>query len=203
MNKNKAFTLVELLIASSIFAVVMVALYVSFSSGVFGYRNIDERLEVYQKSRHILDRLNLDLRNSFAYSSGDTKFSGSNSEIRFFTLVDDYQDEVIIRNYAYVYYYLDAPSHKLMRLCRRNQESLKPDSQIKAEELSWAVKNISFTYIYLDNGIIKEKDAWDDAGNLPVAVKVQLSFSPQEKYIYNFERTIYIAKAVTNSPATP
>jgi type II secretion system protein J len=195
MNRRAGFTLIEVLIASAIFAVVMVALYAAFSSGVFGYRNIDERVQAYQEAGFVLGALDRDLRNSFAYSPADTKFSGSTSEIKFFSLVNDYQGDEIAHSYAFMDYYLD--NGKLMRLCRRNQESLKPDSEVKADELCSGVKGISFTYIYLDNGARKEVSAWDDPQRLPVAVKAQISL--QKKYAYDFERTIYFAKTAGSS----
>ncbi|MCX5715091.1 MAG: prepilin-type N-terminal cleavage/methylation domain-containing protein, partial [Candidatus Omnitrophica bacterium] len=68
MKKTKAFSLVELLIASAIFAVVMVSIYSAFRTGIFGYKNIRENIEIYQSARFILERINLDLRNAFAYS---------------------------------------------------------------------------------------------------------------------------------------
>ena len=104
MKNRRSFTLVELLIASSIFAVVMVALYAAFSSGVFGYRNIQERIDAYHQARLVLEHLDRDLRNSFAYSAADTKFSGQNDKVSFFSLVDDYRGNEIISAFAFISY---------------------------------------------------------------------------------------------------
>jgi type II secretion system protein J len=196
MNKSRSFTLIELLIASSIFAVVMVALYAAFSSGVFGYRNIDERVSAYQQARQAMGRINRDIRNSYVYSSGDVKFGGTADKVSFMTLVDDYSLLEIVRNMAFVSYYLEG--NTLMRLCRRGQESLKDTSQAKADEMSFDIDKLTFTYIYEDNGALKEADAWDSSKKLPVAVMVKLSL--KKKSTYDFERTIYLENVLDSAP---
>jgi prepilin-type N-terminal cleavage/methylation domain-containing protein len=195
MSGKRAFTLIEVLIASSIFAVVMVALYAAFSSGVFGWRNIEEQTEAYQQARHILGRMNLDLRNSFAYASGDAGFSGSGDKISFFATVDDYQENGFIRNYALVSYYQQG--NKLMRLCRRNSDSLNPASEVKAGEIGSGVERISFTYIYIDKGKSRESESCDNAKIFPAAVKVKLVL--KKKYAYEFERMIYLVEPIADA----
>jgi len=196
MKKSRSFTLVELLIASSIFAVVMVALYGAFSSGVFGYRNIDERVSAYQQARQALERINRDIRNSYVYSSVDTKFSGASDKVSFMALVDDYSFLEFVRNVAFVSYYLEGDT--LMRLCRRGQESLKDSSQSKADEMSSDIDKLTFTYVYEDNGALKEADAWDLAKKLPAAVKVKLSL--KKKFTYDFERIVYFVNTSASAP---
>jgi len=196
MKKSRSFTLVELLIASSIFAVVMVALYAAFSSGVFGYRNINERVSAYQQARQVLGRINRDIRNSYAYSSGDTKFSGTADKVSFMALVDDYSLLEFVRNVAFVSYYLEG--NTLMRLCRRSQECLKDSSRVKADEMGSDIDKLTFTYIYEDNGALKEADAWGFAKKLPAAVKVKLSL--KKKFTYDFERTVYLVSVPSSAP---
>ena len=218
MKLVKALTLVELLIASSIFVVVMVTIYSAFHSGIFGYRNIEETLDVYQTARSILGRINLDLRNSFAYSEDETKFVGEKNKISFLTLVDTYRQDKIVQDYAFVFYGIGkyktflttenqlkviakrfscklGDDNKLMRLCRKNQEALKEDSEIQPEEMADNVEKLNFTYFYFDtaDSKLKEKDSWDHPKNLPVAVKVSLTI--KAKIEQKFERTIYLPLA--------
>lgn len=89
----KGFTLIELLLAAAIFAVVAAGIYSAFYSGLFGYRNISEAINTYQGARLILERINRELRNSFAYSSDEPRFSGKENEMSFFTLADSYNKE--------------------------------------------------------------------------------------------------------------
>lgn len=196
MRRSRSFTLIELLIASSILTVVMAALYAAFSSGVFGYRNIDERVSAYQQARQALERIDRDIRNSYSYALKDTKFNGGSDKISFMALVDDYSLIGSVRNQAFVSYYLDG--NTLMRLCRRGRESLKEASQVKADEMGPDIGKLTFTYLYEDNGALKETDAWDPAKKLPAAVKIKLSL--RKRSTYDFERTVYLAAAPASAP---
>ena len=191
MKKQKAFTLVEILIASLIFTVVMVSIYAAFHSGIFGYRSINESIDTYQAARAILERLNTDLRNSFAYSSENTKFTGAEKEMAFLALVDSYPE------FASVSY--KSEGGKLMRLCKKNQEALKENSEIKPKELAGNLE-IGFEYGYLPEGQqeIKFNDCWPIELNetnklLPQAVRVSLTI--KGKIEQSFERTIYLTLA--------
>lgn len=191
MKKQKAFTLVEILIASLIFTVVMVSIYAAFHSGIFGYRSIDESIDTYQAARAILERLNTDLRNSFAYSDKNAKFTGAEKEMAFLALVDSYAD------FASVSYKLEG--NKLMRLCKKNQEALKENSEIKPKEMAGNLE-IRFEYGYLPDGQqeIKFNNCWpadlsETDKPLPQAVRVNLTI--KGKIEQNFERTIYLTLA--------
>lgn len=200
MRKNKAFTLVELLITSSIFVIVILTIYSAFCTGIFGYRNIEETIAVYQAARQILDRINLDLRNSFVYSNNETKFIGSPKDITFLTLVNTFSEDRIVQDYALVSYKLKGD--KLMRLCRKNKEALNENSGILPEEMASGVE-MTLTYFYIDpvNHSLKEKDSWNIQDNpeerqkLPVAIKVGLII--KNKIQQEFERKIFLSLAET------
>ena len=190
MNKtNKAITLIELLIASSIFMIVMMSVYLTFRTGLFGYRDIEENIDIYQTARLALERLNLDLRNVFKYSQDETKFSGNNSEILFLTLVDKFSKSQLMRHYAFVSYKLEAKI--LLRLCRLDKEALNEKSELEPQELASNIENFSLSYGFIESGNeeIKWKDTWEDKKAFPVAVKVKLSMAGKTKQ--EFERTIY------------
>ena len=194
MKNYKGFTLIELLIASTIFMVLAVTVYSAFHTGIFGYRNIEETIDVYQAARLILERLDLDLRNSFVYSDAQAKFSGNKNEVSFLTLVDTYREDKLLPEYAFVSYKLEA--NKLLRLCRKNQESLKEKSEVQPDEMATNIKELSFNFGYLDpvDSSLKFKDSWgstpDEQKTLPMAVKVNLTL--KGKAGYGFERTIFL-----------
>lgn len=193
MKKNNAFTLIELLIASGIFAVVMISAYSAFNSGLLGYRNIGERVDTYQAARTVLERLNPDLRNAFSYSRDEARFTGKKEEITFLTLADTYTQDKMIQEYAFAGYRL--ADKKMMRLLRRNRDALNNNSETQPEEMAAGVKELSFTYLYLDpaDNSLKEKDSWDDPKALPAAVKVKLTF--EGKIAQSFESTIFLSGA--------
>ena len=199
MRKQNAFTLIELLIVSSIFSVVMLAVYMAFNTGTFGYKHIEENLDSYQAARQTFSRINLDLRNSFSLSdaSGYTGFLGSSTGIGFLTLVDTFSGDKFSREFAFVAYSLQAD--KLMRLCRKNSEALNSKSEIPAEEMAQGVE-IKFSYGYwpVDQKEIIFKDSWgvnseEEKKALPLAVKIVFSLTQTAGQV--FERTIYLPAA--------
>jgi len=195
MRKSKAVTLIELLIAVSIFLVVMLGIYSAFSSGIFGYRNIGATINGYQNARLILERINLDLRNSFSYSVDEAKFSGRKNELSFLTLVDTFKGDVMVREYAFVSYKVEGD--KLFRLCRKNQQALNVNSEISPEEIGSGL-SVEFTYISKAVGSkgVQSQDNWlvfggsQEYKNLPCAVKVILTL--KEKNDKTFQRIIYL-----------
>ncbi|MEK6714716.1 MAG: prepilin-type N-terminal cleavage/methylation domain-containing protein, partial [Candidatus Omnitrophota bacterium] len=188
---QKGFTLVELLIATSIFVVVMVSIYSSFGAGMFGYKDIEENIKISQGARQILERMNLDLRNSFAYSESDSKFSGAKDSLSFLSLTDNYNNNEITPAYAFISYKLEGD--RLMRLRRINQEALKETSGIEAEEITALIEELVFSYadIVASEHTLEWKDSFGEAQKtLPAAVKVKLILKSKVKA--EFERTIYI-----------
>jgi len=186
------FTLVELLITSSIFVVIMLTIYSAFHTGIFSYRNIQDSIDTHQAAGQILERINLDLRNCFVYSADETRFEGKNKQISFLALADSYQEDNIVQDYAFISYGLEGD--KLMRLCRKNLEALNDKSEIKPEEMADNV-DIVFSYFYIDraDNSLKEKEIWNDPKNLPTAVKINLTLKGKTEL--NFERIIYLPLA--------
>lgn len=199
-KKQEAFTLLELLISTTILVVVMAAIYASFRTGIFGFRDIEENIDTYQAARQIIEQLNRDLRSACVYRSDDAKFNGQVNRIGFLTLVDRYSNNQMLQDYAFVAYYLDG--QKLMRLCRRNQDSLNDNSVTKPEEILSSIEQISFSYGYFNTphnptDPLLWKESWGDQPiektKLPLCVNVKLKIIGKQSY--SFERTIYLPLA--------
>lgn len=193
MKRNRAVTLLELLIAASITLVVLLTIYSSFHTGILGSRNIEETVSLYEAARQILERINLDLKNSFRYSNGQTKFIGSKNEIGFLTAVDTFNEDTITQEYAFVSYKLE--EGRLMRVCRRGKESLNEKSEVEYEEMA-PVEGITFNYGYraaISEPVKFDKDTWDDNTVLPLAVKIKLTLGNKVKQ--DFERTVYLPRS--------
>jgi type II secretory pathway component PulJ len=190
MRPIKAFTLAELLIASSIFLAVMVSIYTAFHTGTFGYRDIEENIRVSQTAKQILECINLDLKNSFYYSSKETKFTGNKNDISFLTLIDTFIRGEIFQNYAYLVFKLEGDT--LTRLCRKGKEALNVESEIKPQELGSNIEELAFSYGTAASGDqpLDWKDAWSDEKKLPTAVKVKLTIKNRAKH--EFSRIIYL-----------
>ena len=196
MKRRRGFTLVEVLVSAAIFAVVITIVYSAFYTGIFGYRDIESNINISQAAEQIFERINLDLRNSFVYSDDESMFEGETSSVRFLTLVDSYRRGKVVCDYSLVSY--SSAEGKIMRLCRKGQESLKARSEIIPEEMAANMDmEIKFQYGYLG----KEKymewlDSWpgpEENKGLPQAVKLRLTIKDKKEEI--FERTIFLPNA--------
>ncbi|MCM8790028.1 MAG: prepilin-type N-terminal cleavage/methylation domain-containing protein [Candidatus Omnitrophica bacterium] len=178
IGKQRALTLIELLIASSIFVLVMTTVYSAFHAGLFGFKDIDENLDIHQTARIVLERLNLEMRNMFVYSDDETRFKGDKTSISFLTL-----------NPGYTFVSYSQKDDKIMRLAQSGKEALKEQTEIEPEELAASIKALSFTYGSIKEGTkeLEWVDSWEDRKDLPAAVKVNITIASQE-----FERTIYL-----------
>ncbi|MFH1458640.1 MAG: prepilin-type N-terminal cleavage/methylation domain-containing protein [Candidatus Omnitrophota bacterium] len=195
MKRHRAFTLVEVLVSSSIFLVVLVTAYSAFHAGVLSYRNIEDRISLYQAGRFILERIHLDLRNSFAFSKGRARFLGFANEMSFLTLIDSFSQDAISKEYCLVSYALE--NDKLMRLCKRGKQSLDEKSSAAPDEMACRLQELVFEYGYVDpaDKSLKFKDTWaseSEQKSLPVAVRIKIVL--KNKSVQDFERTIYLPR---------
>ncbi len=188
--RKKGFTLIEVLIASVVFVVVMLAVYAAFSTGLFGYRTIEDRLSLYQGGAQILGQLNSDLRNSFPYSENDVKFTGTKDRLSFLTIANVFSSGMFNQDYAFVSYKLE--NNKLFRLCRLNQQALNAAAEVEFEEMISDIESLFFSYAVLgaDGKTLEWKDDWSDSKVMPAAVKINLIL--KGKVRQDFTRTIFL-----------
>ncbi|KPK98754.1 MAG: hypothetical protein AMJ95_02595 [Omnitrophica WOR_2 bacterium SM23_72] len=196
MKKSSAFTLVEVLISSSIFLIVLVTVYSAFHAGVFGYKNIEDRIALFQAGRFIIERMQLDLRNSFVYSKDQTRFLGLADEMSFLTLIDTFWQNSLIKEVALVSY--SSEGDKLMRLCKRGKQALNEKSNVAPDEMTQGLQELNFEYGYIDplDKSLKFKDSWileSEQKVFPVAVRIRLVL--RNKTVQEFVRTIYLPNA--------
>jgi len=189
---SRGVTLVELLIAASIFLVVLVTVFSAFHTGIFGYRRVDDTLTINQTARLALERIDLDLRNLFAYSSDKSFFTGARDSVSFLALVDTFSKDRVTGDFSFVSYSLQ--DKKIMRLCRKNTDSFNDKADIQPLELATGVEAFELSYGYQsapEDPVKFDKESWTDPAKLPVAVKIKLSL--KNTLAQAFERTVYLA----------
>ncbi|MDD4938539.1 MAG: type II secretion system protein GspJ [Candidatus Omnitrophica bacterium] len=170
---KKGITLLELLITSSIFSVIILSLYSAMHTGIMSYNRLDSASRAYHSARLILDRLERDLSGAFIYSVDGAFFKGSVSEVEFFKSGPD-EDLCRVR-YTF-------NGEVLERACYHGMEALRREPEVPAEELSGNVKEIAFEYASL--ALNPQGRGWQkswpqennasEAFSLPPAVKVRL-----------------------------
>ena len=191
----KGFSLLELIIAISLFAIVAVTVFSIFNSGIASYKKIDESLFILQNSRIILDRISQDLKNSFLFSQDLSGFIGGPNEVSFFCLIEEYKENQLKKRYAHIYYSFN--EDKIMRLCLKDKDALKDKKELKSleEPLAEDIKDLTFNYSYFsDQKDVSWQDSWLEKEKAPLGVKINLTlFGPDKKRTYNFEKIVYIS----------
>ena len=81
---RSGFTLLELLIALTLFTVVMVIVGSVFGTGIVAWKRGEEEIGLYQDLRLALDRMAVELRNSLSYEN--TPFEGQRDLLSFVQL---------------------------------------------------------------------------------------------------------------------
>jgi len=201
MRRNKGFTLIEVLLAASIALVILTAVYSAFYAGILNYKRVNAYSVRFQTARAVLNKIDSDLKNSFAYYNTDSGFKGEPKSIEFFTKVKVFKAESIAESeVAKVKYSIIKTG--LIRQAALGADILKsqlPDSMKAAVN---DVKDIKFEYALSVNDAIKSHewvDSWpkDDIGKtrLPLAVKVQVRVGEE---MQKFQRVIQLPLEVIN-----
>ena len=183
MKNIRSFTLIEVLISTAIFAVVLVAVYSAFQAGTLSYNKIDSAAGVFQPVRVIFNRMELDIKNAFVYGKDDAQFHGTAQSLDFFTVVDSFDENgKISPNLALVKY--EFSDNKLKRTCLVGLDALDANSTQASQDLLDNLEDFSIEYAFRtlnpDNPYEWQK-SWpkesDDnqKKNLPLAVKITLS----------------------------
>ena len=186
--RNKAFTMVELLVVSALVAVIALGTYSIFSSGVKIWLGVN-RLTPYEDLDVFFDKLASDIRNAFNYH--DIGFIGEIDKFEFATLVTS--SRLGVRTVGKVIYSYDSMNEKLIREERDYSHEFDDEEGIVTESLS-DVDSLRFSFYAYDDTMDKYiwKDDWTiEEKSLPLAVRVTLGINDDRESI-ELTRTISI-----------
>lgn len=194
------FTLIELFIAISIFAVVAVALYSTFFAGISVWRRSSESGDIHQDIKFALDDITKDLRN-IIYCTEDGEsiyaFSGTTEEIAFITLEAPFlQEDISRRELAKIAYRFDKNKHQFIRI--RVAKSLGFDIEKGEKEvLLKGIEELKFEYCYFsgdeDEPYLWQEEWEDDESRIPRVVRLTFRIkTKREKEPLEFTKTIFI-----------
>lgn len=183
---KKAFTLIELLIVTTIFSIVSIAVYATFSSGMNVWRRSKEINIEQERALLKIEKLGRELRQTFNFK--DIDFYGSKDKLQIPAIVDF---EV-----ARITYFFDADKKILFRSCDRLADILT--AKEKKEELESKpvvylsnADKLSFSYFYFDmqKSAYLWKEDWEQ-NNPPLAVKLDITVKDE-----TYATTIFIPTA--------
>lgn len=198
MKKREGFTLLELLLAVSLSAIIILGIYSALQTGILSYNRMERSSGVFQAARVILNRMETDLKNSYIYSQADSRFRGSKTgqTIEFCNILDIFEQREAFYLPCRIKYELD--SQILKRTIYSGFQVSEESPAAQAEELSADIKELVLEFAYLSddpNKNIEWQEAWpaeqgkpDQQKGLPLAVKVKLSLI--EKDLHSQETTV-------------
>lgn len=195
-KSRRAFTLVELLIASAIFALVSVAVYSTFNSGMNVWRRVKEVNIEQRKIVLKLEKLAREIRQTFKYEN--IGFAGDKEKIYFAQVLDS---ELVRITYSF-----DKDKKTLSRGVNSLEEILeeKEDKEKKLEPEYTAylsnIADLSFSYFYFDTEENAHlwKEEWKEEEGLPLAIKLEIETQDEK----NYAETIFIPVSYIAPPRT-
>lgn len=192
----RGFTFIELILAVSIFAVVAMAVFSTFGSGISAWRKVQEAQKLHQEIRLGLEKMALDLENATSYSQKDDSlnFAGEKDGLSFYSLVENLQSDPVHRQLRKITYSLEDPD--LKRLEQTFAESVQETKGKELEVLASGFKRLSLFYCYQQEGEppYKWKDTWNDAQAIPEGIKIELELSGYEDLV--FTKFVFIPTGV-------
>jgi len=192
MKRREGFTLLELLLAVSLSAVIILGLYSALQTGILSYDKIERASEVYQTARVILNRMETDLKNSYIYSQNDSSFKGSKAgqTMEFCSVLDIFEEAQSYIVPCRIKYELN--NQILKRTLYRGLQVSEENPLVEAQELSSDIKELVLEFAYLSedpNQNIEWQESWpaqqgkpDQQKGLPLAVKIKLSLIEKDKH---------------------
>jgi len=188
--RKKGFTLVEILIALAILAVIVTSTFVIFRSSTESWQKGEKRSERYHNARVAVGKMSTEISQAVVSGNKRSKFIGNNEEVGFVSFVSTAEG---IFELVEIEYWLDKDGRFLMR-----NEDIDPDFDFLTQDNSDILaENITLLeFSYYDG--LTWNDTWNlsedeedgeeeieiDESVLPKAVKIKIKVSmPEQKEI--------------------
>jgi len=193
--KNSGFTLIEVLLALGLSALMLGAIYSLLYTGSRGWKYMRGRADVDETARVVLDRLERDLENAVPLSkgqwSGKFPFHGESSTLSFPTLlsiVDPEADQPPFEQSAigFVTYRWGPSAEGATNVLERDWVLLTPDadSSLPAsgkDIFPSCLTGIAFSYAYRGGSSVAWDALWREPEKIPQGVRVDLTLTTPEK----------------------
>jgi len=189
---EKGFTLIEVLVATSILGLISLTILTTFGSGFAVYERVQSYGGGQADALLALEEMETRLRSLFPFS--EIRFEGEAQKISFpaiietIVIVDD--EDMAVSSIGQISYYLDRQENDETMLTSGQKNYSQALSGVEAVEnisVSLAsVKDLRFRYYAFDKkeGTYVWKDSWPaEEVNLPTGVKIELTFQDGKREI--------------------
>ncbi|MFH1768776.1 MAG: prepilin-type N-terminal cleavage/methylation domain-containing protein [Candidatus Omnitrophota bacterium] len=175
-------TLIEVLIALSIFSLLSVSLYLLLRGGIIARRRIEVDQTSIQGMHLVLERIAQEIRGCFAFKKEDSGFKGENKSLEFYSTIFDYS--------------LSAPA--VRRLIYRFHEGtlvkdiIAPFSETAEKTFTVLDGLDGLSFYYFNNQESVWQEVWEDSAVLPLAVKIEASYKDNREKVTVLDKHIFI-----------
>jgi prepilin-type N-terminal cleavage/methylation domain-containing protein len=190
LNNKQGFTLLELLIAISIFAMVMGIAFTSYNTSFTIIQDAGDSAKVYAKAKTVMERLMADLES--LYIGDDFFFEGSSNEISGFRADDlQFTSTAFVRLHPtdaspgrlIIHYQVEEDTDSESLLLYRSQYIASADDEaIKNSRLLLCndLKEVAFNYRNKEGDDVEnwtKETIPEDAAPLPALISIRLRFN--------------------------
>lgn len=184
--RNKAFTLIEMIIVMAMLSVISLAIYSTFNNGIKIWQRVNKTLPE-EDIGIFFDKFNRDINNIIQYK--DLKFTGNKEMMEFTAIVDS--SRLNARTVGQIVYYYNGHSKELNRLVKDYSQIYNEQRGIRAGPIR-NISDLAFKYYFFNEqtGKYKWTEEWIDV-KLPLAVRVEINIDYGSE-IRKFSKTVSI-----------
>lgn len=184
MNRieKKALTLVEVLVASAIFSVLSLTLYLLLRSGISIREKIELQQTTLQRTYINCERISHEVRNAINFNNDNSGFEGSEKSFKFYTLLFDYaSDYPKISHITYSF-----KNHILQKEVRR------PFKEKPIRSFPYITNITKVSFEYFDSQVGTWETMWEEKNYLPRGVRINLTIQDEKGRTSSINKHIFI-----------
>lgn len=169
-RNNKAFTLIELLLALSIFAVAVLSFSFALRNGMFTYFYAEKNSKILKSVNYTVLRFQRDIRNTVSYNVKE--FKGDQTEVSFVSITRNGGKDVSVRPNLITYTF---DSGGILRTC---SDLVENDSE-ETIYLEGMIDSGTFQYATFDSddGDVKWVSSTDSFSSISIPKGIALEFA--------------------------
>ncbi|MBC7189731.1 prepilin-type N-terminal cleavage/methylation domain-containing protein [Candidatus Aerophobetes bacterium] len=191
-EKNRGFTITEILVATFIFSLLVMGVYGVFNKSQLAWERGNLRIEQYRKIRGIFDLLTRELRCAFVSPANpDLFFEGEENSLYFFSSSNIAKEKGEYDLKFISYRFKDS---KIIKNTKSNFKS--PSTKTSSTVLASDVRKLSFSYFNGKNWQEKWRFREDKSRNfssyLPEAVRITVTVGKEDETPLTFSTTVLL-----------
>ena len=184
-KKLKSLTLIETMVAATVFSIMSVSLFFFLRSGILLRKKIELGQLTTQGIYLNLERIAQELRNTISFRSQESGFKGEAGKIEFYSLLFDYSvNQPKILHIAY--------NFEEEEVLTKTVYSPFKDDTLRTFDFFEKVEKVSF--YYFDSKTDKWHNEWQEAQRLPQGVKIELVYKDENGKEFNLDKYVFIDK---------